>query len=70
LLKHYAENIKRRFSVLPNVGSYIYIYVHDVKMSGFTREKKGKLSRYRPEQAQRVDRGIALSFRDPGARRG
>jgi hypothetical protein len=29
-----------------------------------------KQSRYRPEQAQRVDRGIALSFLDPGARRG
>jgi hypothetical protein len=28
------------------------------------------LSRYRPEQAQRVDRGIALPFLDPGARRG
>jgi hypothetical protein len=32
--------------------------------------KKVKYSRYRPEQAQRVDRGIALSFLDPGARRG
>jgi hypothetical protein len=31
---------------------------------------KGKYSRYRPEQAQRVDRGIALSFLDPGTRRG
>jgi hypothetical protein len=31
---------------------------------------KVKLSLYRPEQAQRVDRGIALSFLDPGARRG
>jgi hypothetical protein len=29
-----------------------------------------KYSRYRPEQAQRVDRGIALPFLDPGARRG
>jgi hypothetical protein len=28
-----------------------------------------KQSRYRPEQAQRVDRGIALPFRDLGARR-
>jgi hypothetical protein len=28
------------------------------------------VSRYRPEQAQRVDRGIALLFRDLGARRG
>jgi hypothetical protein len=27
-------------------------------------------SRYRPEPAQRVDRGIALSFRDLGTRRG
>jgi hypothetical protein len=32
--------------------------------------KKVKFSRYRSEQAQRVDRGIALSFLDPGARRG
>jgi hypothetical protein len=31
---------------------------------------KVKLSRYRPEQAQRVDRGIALPFLDRGARRG
>jgi hypothetical protein len=31
---------------------------------------KVKYSRYRPEQAQRVERGIALSFLDPGARRG
>jgi hypothetical protein len=31
---------------------------------------KVKLSRYRPEQAQRVDRGIALPFLDLGARRG
>jgi hypothetical protein len=31
---------------------------------------KVKESCYRPEQAQRVDRGIALSFLDPGARRG
>jgi hypothetical protein len=29
---------------------------------------KVKQSRYRPEQAQRVDRGIALPFRDLGAR--
>jgi hypothetical protein len=29
-----------------------------------------KQSRYRPEQAQKVERGIALSFLDPGARRG
>jgi hypothetical protein len=29
-----------------------------------------KQSRYRPEQAQRVGRGIALLFRDLGARRG
>jgi hypothetical protein len=29
-----------------------------------------KQSRYRPEQAQRVDRGIALPFRDLGARMG
>jgi hypothetical protein len=28
-----------------------------------------KQSRYRPRQAQRVDRGIALSFRDLGARK-
>jgi hypothetical protein len=27
------------------------------------------LSRYRPEQTQRVDRGIALPFLDPGAGR-
>jgi hypothetical protein len=30
---------------------------------------KVKLSRYRPEQAQRVDRGITLLFLDLGARR-
>jgi hypothetical protein len=29
-----------------------------------------KQPRYRPEQTQRVDRGIALPFRDLGARRG
>jgi hypothetical protein len=29
-----------------------------------------KQSRYRPEQAQKVDRGIALPFRDLGARKG
>jgi hypothetical protein len=31
---------------------------------------KVKQSGYRPEQAQRVDRGIALPFRDLGVRRG
>jgi hypothetical protein len=31
---------------------------------------KVKQSRYRPELAQRVQRGIALPFRDLGARRG
>jgi hypothetical protein len=31
---------------------------------------KVKYSRYRPEQAQRVDGGIALPFLDLGARRG
>jgi hypothetical protein len=31
---------------------------------------KVKQSRYRPELAQRVDRGIALPFRDLSARRG
>jgi hypothetical protein len=31
---------------------------------------QGKQSRYRPEQTQRVGRGIALLFRDLGARRG
>jgi hypothetical protein len=33
MLKHCAENRKRRLSALPNVGPYIY----DVKISGFTR---------------------------------
>jgi hypothetical protein len=33
-------------------------------------QKKVKQSRYRPEQAQMVDRGIALPFRDVGTRRG
>jgi hypothetical protein len=37
---------------------YIYIYI------------KVKFSRYRPDLASRVDRGIALPFRDFGARRG
>jgi hypothetical protein len=32
-------------------------------------KSKVKQSRYRPEQTQRVVRGIALSFLDPGARR-
>jgi hypothetical protein len=31
---------------------------------------KVKQSRYRPEQAQRVDEGTALTFRHLGARRG
>jgi hypothetical protein len=31
---------------------------------------KEKQSRYRPEQAQRVDRGVALPFRDFGPRTG
>jgi hypothetical protein len=31
---------------------------------------KAKQSRYRPEQAQRVDSGIALPFRDLGTRTG
>jgi hypothetical protein len=35
MLKHFAANRKRWLSVLPNVGPYIYIY--DVKISGFTR---------------------------------
>jgi hypothetical protein len=35
-----------------------------------TSNRNVKQSCYRPEQAQRVDRGIALPFRDLGARRG
>jgi hypothetical protein len=35
-----------------------------------TLKVKVKLSRYRLEQAQRVDRGIALPFLDLGAGRG
>jgi hypothetical protein len=35
-----------------------------------TVKVKVKQSRYRPEQAQRMDRGIALSFRDLSTRRG
>jgi hypothetical protein len=35
-----------------------------------TNKRYLKHSRYRPEQAQRVDRGTALPFRDLGARRG
>jgi hypothetical protein len=38
------------------------------KLQGMFR--KVKQSGYRPEQAQRVDRGIALTFPDLGARRG
>jgi hypothetical protein len=34
------------------------------------QSKKVKQSRYRPEQAQRVDRGIALPLRDLSTRRG
>jgi hypothetical protein len=34
------------------------------------RERKVKQSRYRPEQAQRGSRGIALLFPNLGARRG
>jgi hypothetical protein len=33
MLKHCAENRKRRLSAFPNVSPYIY----DVKISGFTR---------------------------------
>jgi hypothetical protein len=36
----------------------------------YIKKVKVKQSRYSPEQVQRVDRGIALSFLDPGARRG
>jgi hypothetical protein len=36
----------------------------------YETKKKVKQSHYRPEQAQRVGRGIALIFRDLGARRG
>jgi hypothetical protein len=73
MLKHFAANKKRRLSALPNVGPYIYttlkflalrapyIYIYIYIYI--------KLSRYRPEQAQRVDRGIALLFLDSGARR-
>jgi hypothetical protein len=35
-----------------------------------SKVKRVKQSHYRPEQAQMVDRGIAISFLDPGARRG
>ena len=40
-----------------NVGIYIYIY-------------KVKFSRYRPSEAKRVGRDIALLFHDRGTRRG
>jgi len=46
---------------------HIYIYTHhytDIK------KVKVKWSRYRPDVAQRVGRGIALLFHDRGARRG
>jgi hypothetical protein len=33
VLKHFAENRKRRLSALPDIGPYIY----DVKISGFAR---------------------------------
>ena len=35
-----------------------------------TSKKKLQCSRYRPDVAQRVERGIALLFRDRGTRRG
>jgi hypothetical protein len=34
------------------------------------QRQKVKQSHYRPEQAQRMDRGTSLSFHDLGARRG
>jgi len=40
--------------------TYIYIYIY----------KKIKLSRYRPDMAQRVGRGMALLFHDCGTRKG
>jgi hypothetical protein len=36
----------------------------------FGKKVQVKKSRYRPKQAQKVDTGIALPFRDLGARRG
>jgi hypothetical protein len=45
-----------------NIKTCIYLYINiSVRV---------KQSRYIPEQAQRVDKGIALPFRDLGARRG
>jgi hypothetical protein len=51
---------------------YICSYMFQRCRSAIFRELKVKVkqSRYRPEQAQRVDTGITLSFRDLGARRG
>jgi hypothetical protein len=43
VLKHCAANRKRRLSALPNVGPYI----HDVKISGFTRSSIYDISRLR-----------------------
>jgi hypothetical protein len=34
MLKHCAENRKRRLSALPNVGPYIYINIYDIEISG------------------------------------
>jgi hypothetical protein len=79
MLKHCAANRKRRLSALPNVGPYIYttLIFLALQVAPYTciyvisrLRVKVKQSSYRPEQAQRVDRSIALPFRDLGVRRG
>jgi hypothetical protein len=60
MLKHCAANRKRRLSAFPNVGPYIYIfnvvyiYIYDVKISGFTRSSicKHDINRLRVKGTQ------------------
>jgi hypothetical protein len=62
------------YSTWPEQPNFIYLFLlEDLSLNTIPCSLvtvKVQLSRYRPEQAQRVKRCTALAFRDPGARRG
>jgi len=58
------------YSMYVCLRMYVYMYVCVHVYVYNTYFIKVKLSRYRPGVAQRVGRGIALLFYDPGTRRG
>jgi hypothetical protein len=73
-VRNHEHQMLHYFSVMDYLLRHLYVKVKlKVKQARYRPEQaryRPEQSRYRPEQAQRVVSGIALSFRDLGARRG